>query len=219
MEISVDEKERIADANEIRSAIEALTEDEFLRIERAGRLCVPGSDYKTSHEVMNEAICRAIDGCGKKTGRHWPIERVDFVAFMIMTMKSLASDSRESELMTKTDFFDKGKDGEDELGSWALDRLGHQTPGVERQLIDAEDVAEDEARIAERQAAAKADADKIDDYFKDDQDVAWLVMCLKEEKAPSKARAAAGLTQTQYETTRKRMRRGVERLFPGRSPR
>ena len=110
-------------------------------------------------------------------------------------------------------------DGQLGSGSWTLDRLGRHTAGVEQRLIDAEDEAEEDARVAKRQASASADADRIDKHFASDQEVAWLVMCLREEKAPSKARIAAGLTQTQYETIRKRMRRGLEKLFPGRSAR
>ena len=217
METTVAIAERLANADEMRSAIEALTDDDFTRLEKAGRACIPGSDFQKADEVMNEAVKRAIDGCGKRTGRHWPIERVDFVAFLIMAMRGLANDSRDSELIAKTDHFDAADDGGS--GSWTLDRLGHQTAGVEQELIDAEDAAEEDARVARRQASASADADLIDKHFAADQEVAWLVMCLREEKAPSKARIAAGLTQTQYETIRKRMRRGLEKLFPGRSAR
>jgi hypothetical protein len=217
METTVATAGRLATEDEIRAAIEALTDDELMRLDKAARACIPGSDFQDADEVLNEAVQRAIDGCGKKTGRHWPIERVDFVAFLIMAMRGLASDSRDSEVMAKTDHFDAAND--DGSGSWTLDRLGHHTPGVEQRLIDAEDDAEEDARVAKRQASARADADRIDKHFASDQEVAWLVMCLREEKAPSKARIAAGLTQTEYETIRKRMRRGLERLFPGRSAR
>lgn len=216
METTVATAERLATEEEIRAAIEALTDDELVRLDKAGRACIPGSDFQDADEVMNEAVKRAIEGCGKRTGRHWPIERVDFVAFLIMTMRGLASDSRDSELMAKTDHFSTGDDGS---GSWTLDRLGHHTAGVEQQLIDDEDEAEEDALAAKRRASASADADRIDKHFAGDQEVAWLVMCLREEKAPSKARIAAGLTQTQYETIRRRMRRGLEKLFPGRSAR
>ncbi|HEX6703422.1 MAG TPA: hypothetical protein VF169_01575 [Albitalea sp.] len=217
METTVATAERLATEDEIRAAIEALTDDELMRLDKAARACIPGSDFQDADEVLNEAVKRAIDGCGKKTGRHWPIERVDFVAFLTMAMRGLASDSRDSELMAKTDHFDAAND--DGSGSWTLDRLGHRTAGVEQRLIDAEDEAEEDTRVAKRQASARADADRIDKHFASDQEVAWLVMCLREEKAPSKARIAAGLTQTQYETIRKRMRRGLEKLFPGRSAR
>lgn len=217
METTTTAAERFATADEIRAAIEALTDDELIRLDKAGRACISGSDFQDADEVMNEAVRRAIDGCGKKTGRHWPIERVDFVAFLIMTMRGLASDSRDSELMVKTDHFDAAED--DGSGSWTLDRLGHHTAGVEQRLVEAEEEAEEDARVSRRQASAIADADRIDSHFAGDQEVAWLLMCLREEKVPSKARIAAGLTQVQYETIRRRMRRGSEKLFPTRSVR
>lgn len=206
--------ERLATADEIRAAIEALTSTELMRLELIARTYIPGSDYQSGQEVLNEAVKRAIEGCGRKTGRHWPIDRVDFAAFLLMTMRGLASDSRQSELMTKTDSLDSDA----QLSTaQVLDKLGFHTPEVEQQKIDLEDEIADEAAAEQRRARAKADADKIEGFFADDQEVAWLVLCLKIEKMPSKARDEAGLSQTQYETVRRRMRRGLTKLFPGRS--
>ena len=72
------------------------------------------------------------------------------------------------------------------------------------------------ARAGACQARAKADADRIDALFANDQEVGWLVMCIKEGKSPAKARELAGFTTTEYETIRKRLRRGAAKLFPGR---
>ena len=90
-----------------------------------------------------------------------------------------------------------------------LDYLGFSTQSVEDEALDAEEEA---AAIAR----AKVDADRIDALFAGDQEVSWLVMCIKEGKSPAKARELAGFTTTEYETIRKRLRRGVAKLFPGR---
>jgi len=200
--------ERLATTDDMRAAIEGLTDDDTLRLTKAARAFLPGTEYKATNEVINEAVARAMAGCGDKKGRHWPIDRVPFVAFMIMTMRSIADASRESLLMTRTDYLS----AMETEGSRAavLDRLGFQTPSVEQEAIEEEDAAQTLTK-------AKVDADKIDAFFDSDQEVAWLIMCLKDGKSPSKARASAGLTTTQYETARKRLRRGAEKLFPGRS--
>jgi hypothetical protein len=149
-----------------------------------------------------------MDGAMGDQGRHWPKRRVPFVAFMIMTMMSIADGSRESHLMSRTDRLE-GLGLKGEGADHVLDFLGFSTQSVEDEALDAEEEA---AAIAR----AKVDADRIDVMFADDQQVAWLVMCIKEGKSPAKARELAGFTTTEYETIRKRLRRGAAKLFPGR---
>lgn len=194
--------------DDIRDAIEALTEDDALRLRKAAQAFLLGTEYQDANELINEAVVRAMDGTVGDQGRHWPKRRVQFVAFMIMTMMSIADGSRESHLMSRTDRLE-GLALEGEGADHVLDYLGFSTQSVEDEALDAEEEA---AAIAR----ARMDADRIDAMFADDQQVAWLVMCIKEGKSPAKARELAGLTTTEYETIRKRLRRGAAKLFPGR---
>lgn len=195
--------------NDIRDAIEALTEDDALRLRKAAQGFLLGTEYQDPHELFNEAVVRAMDGTLGDRGRRWPKRRVPFVAFMIMTMMSIADGSRESHLMSRTDRLE-GLALKGEGADHVLDYLGFSTQSVEDEALDAEEEA---AAIAR----AKVDADRIDVMFADDQQVAWLVMCIKEGQSPAKARELAGFTTTEYETIRKRLRRGAAKLFPGRS--
>jgi len=110
--------------------------------------------------------------------------------------------------MSKTDRFD-ALVLEGSAADHPMDRLGMSTPSVEMEAIEAEDDAELVARV-------RIDAAKIEAFFDDDQEVGWLIMCLKEGKSAAMAGTLAGYTTTEYETIRKRMRRGTEKVFPGR---
>jgi len=198
----------LATADQVREAIEALTENDALRLRKAAIACLPGTEYQDHREIFNEAVRRAMDAAVGLRGRNWPINRVPFIAFMIKTMESIANGSRESHAMSKTDRFD-ALILEGTAADHPMDRLGMSTPSVEMEAIEAEDDAEAVAR-------AKADAARIDAFFEEDQEIGWLIMCLKEGKSAAKARALAGYSTTEYETIRKRMRRGMAKLFPER---
>lgn len=194
--------------DDIRDAIEALTDDDALRLRKAAQGFLLGTEYQDPDELINEAVVRAMDGAMGNQGRHWPKGRVPFVVFMMMTMMSIADGSRESHLMSRTDRLE-GLALKGEGADHVLDYLGFSTQSVENEALDAEEEAAALAR-------AKVDADRIDALFAGDQQVAWLVMCIKEGKSPAKARELAGFTTTEYETIRKRLRRGAAKLFPGR---
>jgi hypothetical protein len=200
----------MATADQLREAIEAMTDDDALRLRLAAAACLPGTEFQDHLEVIHEAIRRAMDAALGLRGRHWPINRVPFVAFMIRTMESIANGSRESHAVSKTDRFD-GLVLEGTAADHPLDRLGFVTPSVETQAIEAEDDAELVSR-------AVADTALIEAFFAGDEEVGWLILCLKEGRSAAKARELAGYSTTKYENIRKRMRRGIAKLFPGRRP-
>jgi hypothetical protein len=194
----------IASADDIRVAIEAISEEDGLRLERAARLCLPGTEFKDPKEILNEAVVRALSGT-----RRWPHQEVPFVVFMIMTMKSIADGSREAPAQSRTESASGSPpDSSDDAGSERV--LARANPSIEDALIEVEETDQ-------RRAAAAADALRIDKYFDADEDVSWIILCYKEGRSPSKGRELAGMDGTHYETARKRFRRGLLKLFPGRS--
>lgn len=56
----------------------------------------------------------------------------------------------------------------------------------------------------------------IDTFFANDDEVKWIIMGHKDGHSVSEICELANMTQTQYETARRRFRRGREKLFPGR---
>jgi hypothetical protein len=196
-----------ATVKDVREAIESLTEDDALRLRKAAIACLPGTEYESSHDILNEAVDRTMAAATGKPGRIWPKNRVTFVPFMIMTMRSIADGSRECHAVAKTDRFEvTALEG---VRDHPMDQLGLAAPSVETEVVEAEE-------RAEALAQANEDAAKIDAFFVADQEVGWLIMCLKEGESPSKARELAGFSETEYATIRKRLRRGAEKLFPGR---
>lgn len=188
--------------DEVRAAIETLTGIEQYRIKKAAQICLIGTEYQAPDELINEAVLRSIGG----GGRNWP-KHVPFVAFMIKTIESLAEASRSSPAQAKTDRID-GLDHD--LGPEAfLAAHGHANADVVEQAISLEDEQAHMARTIE-------DARAVDELFANDDDVTWIVMGLKDGQKASEIQSISGMSQTQYETAKRRMRRKIADHFPGR---
>jgi hypothetical protein len=205
MDLADHETKKIATAEQIRAAIEGLTEEDYARLRRAGTAFLYGSEYIDPLELMNEAIARAMDGAGQTKGRHWPLH-VPFVAFLIMTMSSIANASTESLTQTATrsiaDFVPDGVAYSD----FALEPL--RATSAEGEQLDEEERASESARTA------KVFAD-IEAFFADDEEVLMLVLCLRDGQRPREIQESAGMTVTQYNTARRRLRRGLTKLGLG----
>lgn len=205
MDLADHETKQIATAEQIRAAIEGLTEEDYARLRRAGSAFLYGSEYTDPLELMNEAIARAMHGAGQTKGRHWPLH-VPFVAFLIMTMSSIANASTESLTQTVTrsiaDFVPDGVAYSD----FALEPL--RVTSAEGEQLDEEERASESARTA------KVFAD-IEAFFADDEEVLMLVLCLRDGQRPREIQESAGMTVTQYNTARRRLRRGLTKLGLG----
>jgi hypothetical protein len=196
-----------ATAEEIAEAIEMLTEAELARIYRAAQYVLFGTEYTNPHELLGEAVRRTLEGVGVKEGRHWPKD-VHFVAYIIRTMQSIADGSSSSITQSRTTYLETmaGRDGDAEF---ALAREGFYSPDVVEQALEIEETDE-------RQARAVADAALIDAHFADDEEIQFLIMGAKDGMKPSEIRTVSGMDQTAYDTARRRFRRGLNTLMPGR---
>lgn len=196
-----------ATPDDIRSAIESLSSTELLRLKNAAALCLFGTEYQNPQELINEAITRTLSAAHGGKGRRWKMS-VPFMAFMIMSVRGIANDSLESLPQTKTVRLEamatEALTAEDALGA-----MGHRNPSVEELAIEIE---EDD----ERQAGAKRDADAIDARFAADTEISWIIMGYKDGLAASDIRELAGMSATEYDTAKRRFRRGLEKLFPNR---
>lgn len=199
--------DNVATPEDVRQAIEALSNEDRYRLRKAAAICLAGTEYQDPLEIINEAIARTMSAANGDKGRHWP-KGVVFMAYMIQTIKGLADDSRESSIQKKTEYMEamatEGGSAEDALGRLELYNLD----------VVAQAVALEETQ--ERQDRAKMDADIIDAHFSDDIEVTWIIMGHKDDQSPAAIREMAEMTDTQYNTARRRFRRGLEKLFPGR---
>lgn len=196
-----------ATAEEIGEAIEMLTEAELGRIHRAAQYALFGTEYTDPLELLSEAVQRTLEGVGVKEGRHWPKD-VHFVAYIIRTMQSIADGSSNSITQSRTAYLETmaGREGDAEL---ALAQEGFHSLGVVEQALEIEETNE-------RQARAVADAALIDAHFANDEEIQFLIMGDKDGMKPSEIRAVSGMDQTAYDTARRRFRRGLNTLMPGR---
>jgi hypothetical protein len=197
-----------ATPDDIRRAIEDLKKEDSIRLRKAALYCLYGTEYQNPQELINEAICRAMSAAHGERGRKWKIS-VPFMAFMIQTMRGIANDSQESMAQKKTDHVEamatESLTVEDALGA-----AGHFNSGIEELVVEEEDVIE-------RQALAKADSDVIDAHFANDSDVTWIIMGYKDGQTAAEIREISEMSATQYDTAKRRFRRGLEKLFPNRS--
>lgn len=208
--------ERQASVEELSRSLLMLTSAERLRLLARGRLLVWGTEYTDPQELLNEAVKRAlIAASGAKQdgerGRPWPIDRVPLPAFLSGCMDSIADSSRESLGQTQTDRLEAIA-GEARDVDTMIYRAGSWNTDVVEQAIELEDAAD-------RQQQARADALIIEAHFKDDQEVLAVIEGEKADMPVAEVLALFDLDQKTYDTARRRLRRQVDKLMPGRRQR
>lgn len=206
--------ERHASPEEVAQAVARLRPEDLLRLKKRAALQIWGTEYTDPLELLSEAVLRAMIATDPKKqederGRPWPIERVELPAFLSRSIDSIADTSRESLHQVETDRLEAlaGEDGD--VGT-VLHGAGFSTADTVEQAIDLEE-------IQARQAAAKADAEFIEQHFAGDQPVLAIIEGEKEEMSPREVQALFGLDETTYDSARRRLRRQVDnKLMPGR---
>ena len=186
-----------ATLDQIEAEIERLSNADWTRLRRMAERHLWGTRLVVPDELINETIGRLIEGT-----RRWPTG-MKFVPWMDSAMKSV-SDGIRNIKSRKIEALAGDLIGCDESEE-ALDVFGEDV----RTPLDS--MLTEEAR----KAAAEA-LEKIGGHFMGDQDVEWILMGFEDGLKAEEIRVMGGMTQTQYETARKRIRRGVERLFPTR---
>lgn len=208
--------ERHASVEELSRALTMLTTAERLRLFARARLVLWGTEYTDPQELFNEAVKRALvaasgDKKDGERGRPWPIDRVQFPAFLSRCMDSIADGSRESLGQSHTDRLEAltGEIGDVDA---VMHRAGHWNTDVVEQAIEAENTFD-------RQQRAESDARIIETHFKNDQEVLAVIEGEKADMPVAEVLAIFDLDQKTYDTARRRLRRQVDKLMPGRRQR
>lgn len=191
-----------ATPEDVRQAIGTLSEEDLYRLLKYARYCLPGTGYEDPMELIGEAVSRTMAGATGGKERHWPKLRVPFFTYLRNTIRSLVSEARESEEQCKT----LQLEAITPTGTSTEEFLGH----LQHHHPDA--LTLELAR--ERQDQAKADLAKIDSYFSGDDEVFWIIEGQKDGLTAAEIREMAKMSQTEYETARRRFRRGLDKLFP-----
>lgn len=196
-----------ATPDDIREAIEALAPEDYLRILKAAKVALGGTEFKDPQELINEVVVRSMIGASGGKGRHWP-KNVPFVAYMIQTISGLADDSRCGLPQKRTVSLKTA--GEDrELIDRLLDERGINQPDPLQLMVD------EEAEKVQEQSA-REEVEKIEALFADNDNAMMVIMGFKDGLSPEGIREVSGMNLTQYNTTRRLIRRRLEKLYPGR---
>jgi len=205
-------KPSAATLEELSEAIRHLTDDDLRRLKRRGDQLAFGTRYANGLELLGEAVARALIGASgspreRLKGRVWRLG-VNVAAFLMMTMKGIASDSRGS-LPVRIERRMEALTGDDGEESAAMRELAPWHSSVEEELVERE---ESEARLRR----VDADARLIEHHFNHDEEVRAILEGEKADWSARRVRTESGMTQRAYDTARTRLRRGVDKLMPGR---
>lgn len=177
------------DIEEIIAAINGLTTAELARIRRHGNLLALGLRC-TGDDLIQEAMVAAVTG-RRNCRRDLPI-----VVFLIGAMRSIASAARNSASATRPEVSldATGTDGK------PLVVITDSEPDAEAMALRAEDVAQ---RIA-----------ALEELFADDEPAMLVIWGDLEELSKEEIMSMNDLSETAYDTIRRRIRRKIERRFP-----
>lgn len=203
----IEQEDDLATPDELRQAIEDLSSEQLYKLNKAATYLLFGSEYQGPGELLNEAIMRAMSGAVGEKGRAWR-KSINFMAFLVTCMRGIANDSAKSYQQTRVKRIEELAT-EANSGEEVLAAKGHLHSSHEDAIIQLEE-------IQERLSKAKADVEVIENHFANDSEVTWLIMGVKDGMGPHEVREVSEMTQTHYDTAKRRFRRGLDKLFPGR---
>ena len=171
---------------EIRKEINSLTAGERTKLIKIARYYGKGRiSFEEPDELVHEAICRILDGT-----RKWPrdLEKIRFLAGVI---KSIAGDTKRA----------------------LRQALGWTVPlNEEREVGEARRGLMDYEGTQARGIRAKLDVKRIMTLFDDDPIAQKILMLMADGTRGEDIARALGLTPTEYESKRKKIRRRTEKL-------
>lgn len=196
---------KLATPEDVADAVDGLTAEDHVRLFKAAATCLGGTPYKSAEELVAAAVSQTYLSAAGDPGRRWPRD-VPFIAFMVKTIRGLASDSRKSASWRRTDRIDDllaEGDERDPLGTH-----GHYVQSVEDEVLDEQEQQEQSARNDDVLR-------KIEEFFKGDDDVQAIMMQIEDGLSPKQVQEMFAMSEVKYETARRRLRRGMAKLFPG----
>lgn len=186
----------IATLDQIEQALRALTDADFRSLRKFASQHLWKTSIDNPDELINETIRRLADG-----DRKWPTN-IPFDFFLKNAMRSVADGIRG--LKHQTDEGLAADDCGDEAGD-PMDAFASEALTPEETLLKEE---------ARRKASESLEI--IYGHFEGDPQATCILMGIEDGLKAEEVREIGDMSLTQYETARKRLRRGIERLFPER---
>jgi hypothetical protein len=185
--------EKAATPTEIAAAIEALTAADFVRLQKYGwqriRRLGPKAIGKTEDDLLQTALSDLLEDT-----RRWDKTKVGFMGFLFGAMKSISSNWAKSYLPDEDPVLEADLRRRDEEGKEFSPLDAHRSgqPNAEQQLSDKQTLLE------------------IDKLFEDDQEAQMVLTAWQEGYDPPGVRELWELSQNDYNTIVRRIRRTVE---------
>jgi DNA-directed RNA polymerase specialized sigma24 family protein len=199
---------RVAMAEDISRAIEAIVPHDFVRlaaysqnrISTIGPLAANGRD---SDDLLQEAVIRLADG-----RRHWYPDNVDIVKYLIRVVESVASEwaAHRKRNSLSPDYAalksERIKDDEAENPVSQFDAIRTAGLNVEQQAI-ADDI----------ETERKAVADEIERSCAADNPALMVILDFQSGMKGPAIRKRLGWTETEYRTAVRRIKRRAEKIL------
>jgi DNA-directed RNA polymerase specialized sigma24 family protein len=178
-----------ATVSDVRDALQALTDADHCRLLSAARQWIAGTSFASAQDLVYDVLATAFEAAHDGPGRRWRTD-VKFMAYLWMTMKGVASDSRRS------------------ARRWV--RCLRQP--------DLADSLQPAARVPEQilvQEEESRHMENVWNYFRDDKQVCWVITGIREGLPARSIQQQSGMSSTEYDSAHRRWRRGLEKLAPG----
>lgn len=178
----------LASPHEVQMALARLSTADLLRIKQLAKLRAAGLTTVDWQDLLNEAISRILAGT-----RRWP-RSVPLVAFLAQTMRSVASEewrriNQDREIL------------ESDLA-----------PTKQGSPVALAEIAVDPVD-PERETMARRTIGEIQRLFRDDHEAIEVLHGMARGLAPDEIQSEAGMSETQYASAQKRIRRCLARHF------
>lgn len=186
---SIEPTENYASTQEVEGALVTLSSANKARLRYAAQLRSIGLTGVGWEDLLSEAAARALSGA-----RRWPKD-VPFVAFMMQTVRSIASEewhrlSMRGETLESDLHTNDHNHGESVLAELALDTLSPE-------------------RIAQARSALR----EIEEFFTDDPEALSVIRGLALGHSPEETQVEAGMSAVSYASTQRRIRRTLAKYF------
>jgi len=198
-----DPGEAVGSPDEVRVALQNLSEPDHRRLARAARLFmrfhpVLAREYEAG-ELLQMAVVAALEGA-----RKWPKNRVDIVKFLAEAMRSIASnESRKLQEGLQAHLVpeDEARSAETD-DARRLESAVATTPGPEQTLLEVEHEAARLAKLALLRV-----------QLTDDQEIARIFELQLQGLTKREIRERLGMDSTRFWTADRRLTRRIEQII------
>ncbi|MES9902814.1 MAG: hypothetical protein ABW168_09035 [Sedimenticola sp.] len=173
-----------ATIDEAVAALEQLTAEDMIRLEKVARYRVSGLPHVEWRDLFQTSVERVIAGT-----RQWP-RGVGFVVFLSGVMKSVTNEhwkhlGRAKKAGVIMEFSPRVSE--------ATGRVASDNPGQDSEL------------------AAQQELERVESLFENDEHALAIIMSKAEGYSPAEAQEMFGMTAKEYSTAMKRVRRKLLR--------